>query len=127
MAKWRTCPRESLTPATPAKTVSKSTSAAESERIWARVLEAGAEFGIKPCGSARATRCVWKPRWCFTARIDASISPLEADLAWIAKLDKGEFVGREALRRQKEVGLRRRLTGFEMTSRPIARDGYECT
>jgi aminomethyltransferase len=57
--------------------------------------------------------------------IDASISPLEADLDWIVKLDKGEFVGREALQRQKQAGVRRRLVGFEMKGRGIGRDGYE--
>jgi len=99
---------------------------AESERIWARVLEAGAEFGIKPCGlGARNTLRLEAKMVLYGHEIDASISPLEADLAWIVKLDKGEFVGREALLRQKEAGLRRKLTGFEMTGRPVARDGYE--
>jgi aminomethyltransferase len=50
---------------------------------------------------------------------------LEADLAWIVKLDKGEFIGREALRTQKAAGLTRKLTGFEMRGRGIGRDGYE--
>ncbi len=57
--------------------------------------------------------------------IDASISPLEADLGWIVKLDKGDFVGREALLEQKENGLKRKLVGFEMRGRGIGRDGYE--
>ena len=57
--------------------------------------------------------------------IDASISPLEADLGWIVKLDKGEFVGRDALLKQKESGIRRKLIGFEMRGRGIGRDGYE--
>jgi aminomethyltransferase len=57
--------------------------------------------------------------------IDASISPLEADLEWIVKLDKGEFVGRDALLKQKESGIRRKLVGFEMRKRGIGRDGYE--
>jgi aminomethyltransferase len=57
--------------------------------------------------------------------IDASISPFEADLAWIVKLDKGDFIGRDALLKQKESGLRRKLVGFEMRGRGIARDGYE--
>ena len=57
--------------------------------------------------------------------IHASITPLEADLAWIVKFDKGEFVGRGALTRQKEHGIRRKLIGFEMRGRGIARDGYE--
>jgi aminomethyltransferase len=57
--------------------------------------------------------------------IDASISPLEADLGWIVKFDKGEFVGRAALLRQKESGIKRKLVGFEMRGRGIGRDGYE--
>jgi aminomethyltransferase len=57
--------------------------------------------------------------------IDASITPLEADLAWIVKFDKGDFVGRDALLRQKENGIQRKLAGFEMCGRGIGRDGYE--
>ncbi|MGA3100102.1 MAG: glycine cleavage T C-terminal barrel domain-containing protein, partial [Bryobacteraceae bacterium] len=57
--------------------------------------------------------------------IDASITPLEAGLDWIVKLDKGEFIGREALLKQKQAGIRRKLAGFEMRGRGIARDGYE--
>ena len=99
---------------------------AESERIWALIMEAGAEFGIKPCGlGARNTLRLEARMVLYGHEIDASISPLEADLAWIVKFEKGEFVGREALLRQKEAGIRRKLTGFEMTGRPIARDGYE--
>ena len=51
--------------------------------------------------------------------IDASISPLEADLAWIVKFDKGDFVGRDALLKQKEAGIRRKLVGFEMRGRGL--------
>ena len=57
--------------------------------------------------------------------IDASISPLEAGLGWIVKLDKGDFVGRDALLKQKQSGIRRKLIGFEMRARGIGRDGYE--
>ena len=98
----------------------------ESERIWGRVLDAGAEYGIKPCGlGARNTLRLEAKMALYGHEIDASISPLEADLAWIVKLEKGDFVGREALVKQKEAGLRRKLVGFEMRGRPIARDGYE--
>jgi len=99
---------------------------AESERIWLRVCEAGAEFGIKPCGlGARNTLRLEAKMALYGHEIDASISPLEADLAWIVKLDKGEFIGREALLKQKEAGVRRKLVGFEMHCRQIAREGYE--
>jgi aminomethyltransferase len=98
----------------------------ESERIWNEVMAAGAEFGIRPCGlGARNTLRLEAKMALYGHEIDASITPLEADLAWIVKFDKGEFVGREALLRQKESGVRRKLVGFEMRGRGIGRDGYE--
>ena len=53
------------------------------------------------------------------------ITPLEANLGWITKLDKGDFIGSEALRLQREKGLERKLVGFEMVEPGIARDGYD--
>ena len=98
----------------------------EAERIWNRVLKAGKEFGIKPCGlGARNTLRLEAKMALYGHEIDASISPLEAGLEWIVKLDKGEFVGRKALLRQKESGVWRKLVGFEMRGRGIGRDGYE--
>jgi aminomethyltransferase len=99
---------------------------AEAERLWNAAMQAGAEFGIKPCGlGARNTLRLEAAMALYGHEIDASISPLEAGLAWIVKLDKGDFVGREALLKQKESGVRRALVGFEMCGRGIARDGYE--
>jgi aminomethyltransferase len=99
---------------------------AQAERMWQLVMDAGAEFGIKPCGlGARNTLRLEAKMALYGHEIDASISPLEADLGWIVKLDKGEFVGREALLKQKEAGIRRKLAGFEMRARGIGRDGYE--
>jgi len=99
---------------------------AEAERIWKLVMDAGAEFGIKPCGlGARNTLRLEAKMALYGHEIDASISPLEADLAWIVKLDKGEFNGRAAVLKQKDAGIRRRLVGFEMRGRGIGRDGYE--
>jgi aminomethyltransferase len=98
----------------------------EAVRIWRLVMDAGAEFGIKPCGlGARNTLRLEAKMALYGHEIDASISPLEADLGWIVKLDKGEFVGSATLRKQKENGVRRKLTGFEMCARGIGRDGYE--
>ena len=95
-------------------------------RIWNEVLQAGAEFGIKPCGlGARNTLRLEAGMALYGHEIDASTSPLEAGLEWIVKLDKGEFVGRQALLRQKERGPTRKLAGFEMLGRGIGRDGYE--
>jgi aminomethyltransferase len=99
---------------------------AEAERMWNLVMAAGAEFGIKPCGlGARNTLRMESAMALYGHEIDASISPLEAGLGWIVKLDKGEFVGRDALLKQKESGIRRKLIGFEMRGRGIGRDGYE--
>src|SRR5205823_1190441 len=57
--------------------------------------------------------------------IDDSTTPLEANLGWLTKLNKGDFVGRDALLKQKEQGLRRRLVGFTVDDgRSIARHGY---
>ena len=56
--------------------------------------------------------------------IDDSTSPLEAGLGWVVKLDKGDFVGREVLARQKAEGVTRRLVGFEVLDRAPARDHY---
>jgi aminomethyltransferase len=95
---------------------------AEAERIWNVLVKAGAQ----PCGlGARNTLRLEAKMALYGHEIDASISPLEADLGWIVKLDKGEFVGRGALLKQKESGLKRRLVGFEMRGRGIGRDGYE--
>ena len=99
---------------------------ADAVRMWHLVMDAGAEFGIKPCGlGARNTLRLEAKMALYGHEIDASISPLEADLGWIVKLDKGEFVGRDALLKQKESGIRRKLIGFEMRGRGIGRDGYE--
>jgi aminomethyltransferase len=99
---------------------------AEAERLWKELLAAGAEFGIKPCGlGARNTLRLEAKMALYGHEIHASITPFEAGLAWIVKLDKGEFIGREALLKQKEAGVTRDLIGFVMTGRGIARDGYE--
>jgi aminomethyltransferase len=99
---------------------------AEAPRIWNQVMQAGAEFGIQPAGlGARNTLRLEAKMALYGHEIDASISPLEAGLGWIVKFDKGEFVGREALLKQKQAGVRRKLAGFEMRGRGIGRDGYE--
>ncbi len=99
---------------------------ANAERVWNQILDAGAEFGIKPCGlGARNTLRLEAKMALYGHEIHSTITPWEADLAWMVKLDKGEFVGRESLVKQKEQGITRKLIGFEMTGRGIGRDGYE--
>ncbi len=98
----------------------------EAPRLWNEVLKAGNEFGIKPCGlGARNTLRLESGMALYGHEIHASINPFEAGLGWIVKLDKGDFLGRGALVRQKEQGIKRKLLGFEMCGRGIARDGYE--
>jgi aminomethyltransferase len=98
----------------------------QAERIWNDILDAGQEFGIKPCGlGARNTLRLEAKMALYGHEIHASITPFEADLAWIVKMDKGEFIGKKPLATQKEHGPPRKLVGFEMLGRGIGRDGYE--
>jgi aminomethyltransferase len=81
--------------------------------------------GVKPCGlGARDTLRLEAKMALYGNDIDHTTTPIEADLAWIVKLDKGEFAGRDVLQREKAEGPRRKLVGFEMVDRGIARHGY---
>ncbi len=98
----------------------------EAEARWNELMEAGKEFGIKPAGlGARNTLRMEAGMALYGHEIDASLTPLEAGLNWIVKLDKGDFVGKPVLEKQKAEGLTRKLIGFEMRGRGIGRDGYE--
>ena len=98
----------------------------EARRIWDELMRAGAEFAIRPCGlGARNTLRLEARMALYGHEIHASINPYEAGLGWIVKLDKGDFIGRDALVKQKEQGVSRKLVGFEMRGRGIGRDGYE--
>ncbi len=93
--------------------------------LWRALLEAGNTYGIEPVGlGARDTLRLDARLSLYGNEIDETTNPLEAGLAWVTKLDKPPFVGQRALRSIKENGLRRRLVGFEMTGRGIARHGY---
>lgn len=92
---------------------------------WAAILEAGRNEGILPCGlGARNTLRLEAAMSLYGHEIDAETTPYEAGLDWIVKLAKPAFCGREALARQHRDGVRRRIVGFEMRGRGIARDGY---
>jgi aminomethyltransferase len=95
-------------------------------KIWDAIVSAGEEFGIKPCGlGARNTLRLEAKMALYGHELTASINPFEADLAWIVKMAKGDFIGRAALEESQQKGITRKLAGFEMTARGIARDGYE--
>src|SRR2546421_3499657 len=103
--------------------------AGKAEQLWNKILNAGnfgADEGVIPCGlAARNTLRLEAAMALYGHEIDETTTLLEANLGWICKLNKGDFIGRERLARQKEEGLKRRLVGFEMTERGIARDEQE--
>lgn len=100
--------------------------AGKAEQLWNKMLETGKEEGIIPCGlAARNTLRLEAGMSLYGHELSDDITPLEAGLGWITKLDKGDFTGREALLAQKEAGVTRKIAGFEMTEPGIARDEYD--
>jgi len=101
----------------------------KAEQLWNKILDVGAvgtDNGVLPCGlAARNTLRLEAGLSLYGHEIDETTTLIEANLGWICKLDKGEFIGRERLARQKEEGVQRRLVGFEVTDRGIARDDQE--
>jgi aminomethyltransferase len=99
---------------------------ADAERLWGAVLEAGRPEGVLPAGlGARDTLRLEVAYRLYGSDMDDSTTPLEAGLGWVVKFDKGEFLGRAAMLRQKEGGLPRKLVGFVLTDPGIARHGHE--
>jgi len=97
-----------------------------SAMVWNKVLEAGKEFGALPCGlGARNTLRLEGKLALYGHEISDSINVWEAGLDRFIKMDKPEFIGREALEKAKVAGLKRTLVGLEMVERGIARDGYK--
>lgn len=96
-----------------------------SEEVWNKVFEAGKEFDIAPIGLGARDSLRLEKKYCLYGNdIDQTTNPLEAGLGWITKLDKGDFIGRPAIARVKEQGVRRRLVGFVVEERMIPRHGY---
>jgi aminomethyltransferase len=93
--------------------------------VWQALMQAGKPDGLLPAGlGARDTLRLEAKMALYGNDIDEEHTVLEADLGWIVKLDKGEFIGRDVLARQKADGIRRKLVGFEMVGRGIARSHY---
>lgn len=89
------------------------------------IMQKLVDAGATPCGlGARDTLRLEARMALYGNDIDQTTTPIEADLAWIVKLDKGEFTGRDVIDREKKQGPRRKLVGFEMVDRGIARHGY---
>ncbi|MEM3030150.1 MAG: glycine cleavage system aminomethyltransferase GcvT [Candidatus Micrarchaeia archaeon] len=93
------------------------------EKMWHALMEAGAEFGIKPCGlGARDTLRLEAGLMLYGNDITDDITPLEAPLAWTVKFDKGDFIGKGALLANPP---KRKLVGFELLERAVPRHGNE--
>jgi len=96
--------------------------------VFRGLLEAGRPLGVEPCGlGARDTLRLEAKMALYGNDIDDTVTPWEADLGWIVRMDKGDFVGRDSLAKQKAAGVPRILAGFEMVDRGIARHGYAAT
>ncbi len=94
-------------------------------RLWDRILDAGQAEGAQPTGlGARDSLRLEMAYRLYGSDMDDSTTPLEAGLAWVVKLGKGDFIGREAMERQKAQGLPKKLAGFVLTDPGIARHGY---
>lgn len=96
--------------------------------VWNALLDTGHENGIRPVGLGARDSLRFEPKLVlYGHEISQSINPYEAGLGWVVKLDKGSFIGHDALLRIKAEGPRRKLIGLEMIGRGIARGGYRIT
>jgi aminomethyltransferase len=100
-------------------------SAAETERLWGALVDAGRGDGVAPIGlGARDTLRLEMKYALYGNDIDETTNALEAGLGWVVKPAKGEFIGKDALEKIRAEGLTRRLVGIEMLDRAVARHGY---
>jgi len=101
----------------------------KAEELWIKILDAGnfgADDGVLPCGLAARNTLRLEAGMClYGHEIDETTTLLEANLGWITKFNKGDFIGRDRLLKQKEDGINRKLVGFEVTDRGVARDGQD--
>jgi aminomethyltransferase len=101
------------------------TAAAHAETLWNAVYEATAAAGGKPIGLGARDTLRLEARLCLYGNdIDETTTPLEAGLGWTVAFDKGDFIGRDVLIKQRDEGIKRRLVGFQMLDRSIARSHY---
>jgi aminomethyltransferase len=95
------------------------------DKLWDACLEKGEKYGVQPIGlGARDSLRLEARMPLYGNDIDESTSPLEAGLSRFVKFDKGEFIGRDFLEKQKEAGVQRRLMAFVMIDKGIPRQGY---
>ena len=95
------------------------------EKIWNALMAAGAAAGLQPIGlGARDTLRLEKKYALYGHELSSQITPLEGGIAWITKLNKPSFIGKEPLCRMKEAGVPRRLVGLRMTQPGVPRENY---
>jgi aminomethyltransferase len=96
------------------------------DRVWLALTQSGADVGLIPCGlGARDTLRLEAAMRLHGNDIDETTTALEADLSWIVGWKKNDFIGAAALRQQRAEGVKRKIVGFEMVERGIARSGYD--
>ena len=97
----------------------------DAKRLWDALLDAGAAAGIKPVGlGARDTLRLERALPLYGHELTDETTPLDAGLSWVVRFNKGPFLGRDALLRQREAGVARHLIGLVLTDPGIARQGY---
>jgi aminomethyltransferase len=100
--------------------------ASEAPAVWQQIIAAGEDFSLLPAGlGARDTLRLEARYLLYGTDMDESTTPFEVGLGWITQLDKGEFIGREALVRLKQAGVQRRMAGFIMQERGVPRSHYQ--
>jgi len=98
----------------------------KAEKLWQTILKAGEEYGIKPCGlGARDTLRLEAGMCLYGNDINEDTTPLEAKLTFTVRFEKDNFIGKDALLKQKDEGLKRIRVGLRMLKRGIPRHGYE--
>jgi aminomethyltransferase len=94
-------------------------------KLWNDLLAAGKQHGLLPAGLGARDTLRLEAGYClYGHELDEQTNPLEANLGWTVKLNKGDFIGRDALLKVKEEGLKRKLIGIEMIERGVSRGGY---
>lgn len=95
------------------------------EKVWHKIFEAGAEFGIKPIGLGARDTLRLEMGFCLYGNdIDDATSPLEGGLGWITKFTK-DFTNSSSIKKQKEEGVKKKLVGFKMVEKGIPRHDYQ--
>ncbi|MBI4719909.1 MAG: glycine cleavage system aminomethyltransferase GcvT [Chitinivibrionia bacterium] len=93
--------------------------------LWSELMQSGAPLGIKPVGLAARDTLRFEASFClYGHELDDRTTPLEAGLSWVVKLDKESFIGKRALAEEKKKRPKRKLAGFELEGRNIARQGF---